>query len=251
MNFNSIAILQARMSSSRLPGKVMTTINGKPIIYWQIRRILKSKLIENLIVVTSVEPSDDILASYLISEGINVHRGSLNNVYSRFVAVIEKFKPKSIIRLTADCPITMPSLIDQVIQAGLTTKSDYLSNTLIPTFPDGLDVEFVLSRSIRELGKYALSDYEKEHVTVGIYKRADIFKVTNLENLEDFSDIRCTLDEQQDVKFFHFLYSKFIGDEENFDLNDVLKLRDRFPHEFLFKPRASLTFPIGRGTLLQ
>lgn len=246
-----MVILQARMSSSRLPGKVMTTINGKPIIYWQIRRILKSKLIENLIVVTSVDQSDDILASYLMSEGINVYRGSLNNVYSRFVAVIEKFKPRFIVRLTADCPITMPSLIDQVIQAGLDTNSDYLSNTLIPTFPDGLDVEFVLSRTVKELGRFALSDYEKEHVTVGIYKRADIFKVTNLENIEDLGYVRCTLDEKQDVKFFQFLFSKFIGNEANFDLNDVLKLRDQFPHEFLLKPRASLTFPIRRGTLLQ
>lgn len=239
------------MSSSRFPGKVMSTINGKPIIYWQIRRILRSKLIENLIVVTSVDPSDDILVEYLISEGISVHRGSLNNVYSRFVEVIEKLRPKFIVRLTADCPITMPSLIDQIILAGLATKCDYLSNTLIPTFPDGLDVEFVSSRAIRELGKYALSDYEKEHVTVGIYKRADIFKVSNLEYLEDLGYLRCTLDTQQDLKFFYFLFSKFIGNEENFDLNDVMKLRDEFPNEFLLKERASPTFPIRRDIFEQ
>jgi spore coat polysaccharide biosynthesis protein SpsF len=250
MTYNSIAILQARMSSSRLPGKVMSIINGKPIIYWQIKRILKSKFVDDLIVVTSIDPSDDVLVSYLASEGITVHRGSLNNVYSRFLEVVKKFRPKFIVRLTADCPITMPSLIDQVIYAGLTTNSDYLSNTLIPTFPDGLDVEFIMSKAIEELEKLALSDYEKEHVTVGIYKRADMFKVTNLESSEDLGFLRCTLDTEEDLKFFQFLFSKFIENEVNFDLNDVLKLRDQFPNEFITNVRTSPTFLTDGGTLL-
>ena len=249
MNYKPTAVLQARMSSSRLPGKVMMMINGKPIIYWQIKRILKSEFIENLIVVTSKDPSDDVLSTYLISEGVTVYRGSLSNVYSRFLEVVEIFGPESIVRLTADCPILIPTIIDEVIHAGLNTNCDYLSNTLIPTFPDGMDVEFVSSKAIRELGKLELSNFEKEHVTVGIYKRADIFNVANFENSKDLSSLRCTLDTVKDFEFFQFLFSKFTGNEENFDLEDILKLRDQFPNEFMTNIRTSLTFPIFQGTL--
>lgn len=244
-----LAILQARMSSSRLPGKVMKQVNGKPIIYWQIRRISKAMRIDNLVVVTSKDQSDNVLASYLEHEGIAVHRGSLDNVFSRFFEVVEKYRPQSIVRLTGDCPILMPKTIDQIIEEGMRTKSDYLSNTLIPTFPDGLDVEYVSTKSISILGAMKLSDYEKEHVTVGIYSRADKFKVENFEHFQDLSSLRWTLDTIEDLKFFQFLFSRFSGAEEDFDLDDVLKLRDHFPDAFISKLRTSLVFPIDQGRL--
>ncbi len=249
MNRPVLAILQARMSSSRLPGKVMEIVNGEPIIHWQIKRILRSKKVEDLVVATSKDSSDDVLVAYLNQAGISVYRGSLNDVFSRFLEVIGMYQPYAIVRLTGDCPLLMPEIIDQVIEAGLNTNSDYLSNTIIPTFPDGLDVEFVLSNSIRKLGMYELSDYEKEHVTVGIYGRANIFKVTNFENSSDLSSLRWTLDTSEDLNLIKFIYSKFFGAETDFSIEDILKLRSEFPDRFNAKLRSSITFPLNQGRL--
>jgi spore coat polysaccharide biosynthesis protein SpsF len=238
-----LAVLQARMSSSRLPGKVMALVNGKPVIYWQIKRILKSKYIDKLVVVTSTDSSDDVLSNYLASEGIDVYRGSLENVFSRFLEVTNKYNPSSIVRLTADCPLIMPQVIDLVIEAGLLSKCDYLSNTLIPSFPDGLDTEYISRRAIEVLSKLNLTQQEKEHVTLGIYGRADIFEVQNYMNDTDLGSYRWTLDTEEDLKFLRFVFTEFLNREQEFDFSDMLQLYKEYPEKFIIKPRASITFP--------
>jgi spore coat polysaccharide biosynthesis protein SpsF len=243
MKLKVLGVLQARMSSSRLPGKVMAIVNGKPVIYWQIKRILKSKLIDNLVVVTSTDNSDDVLYNYLVSEGVDVYRGSLENVFSRFLEVAKKYNPESIVRFTADCPMIMPAIIDLVVEAGLISNCDYLSNTLVPSFPDGLDTEYVSSRAIEELSKQNLTQHEKEHVTLGIYGRADQFEVQNYMNKTDLSSHRWTLDTEQDLKFLRFVFTEFLNREVEFDLSDMLKLNKEHPEKFIIKPRASITFP--------
>jgi spore coat polysaccharide biosynthesis protein SpsF len=244
-----LAILQARMTSTRLPGKVMAEVNGMPMIYWQIKRILKSQSIDNLVVATSVDKSDDALTTFLNSQNIQVYRGDLKNVFSRYLEICEKYNPISIVRLTADCPASMPKIIDSIVDAGLSSKIDYLSNGLIPTFPDGLDVEYVSVEAIYKLGKLTLTDFEKEHVTVGIYKRADIFNVLNYENSIDLSSYRWTLDTAEDLAFFKFLFGNFVGKEDNFGLEDVLELKSHYPEKFIEKDRTSITFPIKSSTL--
>jgi spore coat polysaccharide biosynthesis protein SpsF len=244
-----LAILQARMTSTRLPGKVMAKINGMPIIYWQIKRILKSQSIDNLVIATSVDNSDDVLSKFLISQNIEVYRGDLKNVFSRYLEISQKYNPKSIVRLTADCPVSMPRVIDSIVGAGMRSKLDYLSNGLIPTFPDGLDVEYVSAKAIHRLGELPLTDFEKEHVTVGIYKRADVFEVKNYENDIDLSAYRWTLDTPEDLVFFQFLFGHFVGEEDQFGLQDVLELRSRYPDKFIEKNRTSPIFPIN-GSIL-
>jgi spore coat polysaccharide biosynthesis protein SpsF (cytidylyltransferase family) len=115
MEYKTIAILQARMSSTRLPGKVMRFINGKPMIYWQIQRIKKAKLVDKLILAISEDASDDVLAEYLGSINQVYVRGSLNDVLDRFKKVASIYKSQSIVRLTGDCPLVMPKLIDEII----------------------------------------------------------------------------------------------------------------------------------------
>lgn len=238
-----LAVLQARMSSSRLPGKVMALVNGKPVIYWQIKRILKSKYIDNLVVVTSTDNSDDVLSNYLVSEGIAVYRGSLENVFSRFLEVTNKYNPNSIVRLTADCPLIMPEIIDLIIEAGLISKCDYLSNTLIPSYPDGLDTEYVSRKAIEELSKLNLTQQEKEHVTLGIYGRANLFEVQNYTNNIDLGSYRWTLDTEEDLKFLRFVFTEFFNRELEFDLADMLQLHKEYPEKFIMSHRASITFP--------
>jgi len=244
MKFKVLGVLQARMSSSRLPGKVMAIVNGRPIIYWQIKRILKSNLIDNLVVVTSSDYSDDVLYNYLVSEGIDVYRGSLENVFSRYLEVTKKCNADSIVRFTADCPMIMPAIIDSVVEAGLISNCDYLSNTLIPSFPDGLDTEYISRRAIEELSRLDLTQSEQEHVTLGIYGRASKFEVRNYINNTDLSSYRWTLDTDEDLKFIRFIFAEFLNRETEFNLADVLQLHNEHPEKFISKSRTSITFPI-------
>ncbi len=244
MNLKVLGVLQARMSSSRLPGKVMTIVNGRPVIYWQIKRIMKSNLIDTLVVVTSSDISDDVLYNYLISERIEVYRGSLENVFSRYLEVTKKYNPESIVRFTADCPMIMPEIIDLVVEAGLISNCDYLSNTLIPSFPDGLDTEYVSRRAIEELSKLDLTQSEQEHVTLGIYGRANKFEVQNYMNNTDLSSYRWTLDTVDDLKFLRFVFAEFLNRETEFNLVDLLHLHKAHPEKFISKSRTSITFPI-------
>ena len=130
----TIAILQARMSSSRLPGKVLCEINGKPMIYWQLQRIYQAKKVEKVIVATSTDSTDDQLVDFLISEKTLFVRGSLNNVKERFDTVITQFPSDSFVRLTGDCPLVMPSLIDDLVDTFHEADVDYLSIRSNPPF---------------------------------------------------------------------------------------------------------------------
>lgn len=218
-----LVILQARMSSARLPGKVMMAVNGEPMIYRQIQRILKSETVNDLIVATSKDASDDELVDFLTSKDINVFRGSLNNVFERFLEITEGHSPSNIIRLTADCPLVMPTLIDDMIDYFEEIKPDYLSNSLVPTYPDGLDIEIFSSKTLRDLGQLALSEQELEHVTLGIYRRAEMFRIVNYSSHSDLSNLRWTVDYLEDLIFIRAVYAHFVGRETDFNLSDVLE----------------------------
>ena len=127
---NNLAVLQARMSSNRLPGKVLMEVNGKPMIYWQIQRILQSKEISKIVVATSDYPADDVLVKYLESINCSFVRGSLEDVLARFIKVENIYSPDSIIRLTGDCPLVMPELIDSMLKKFYEVNVQYLSNII-------------------------------------------------------------------------------------------------------------------------
>lgn len=219
-----LAILQARMNSSRLPGKIMLNLNGAPMISRQIARIKKSKLISELIVATSSDKSDDILADFLTSIGVDFIRGDMDDVLSRFISIIDLKKPKAIIRLTADCPLVMPELIDVMISEFRKHQPDYLSNTLQPTFPDGLDIEIVSSEALNKLCKLSLTSAEKEHVTLGIYSRPSEFSLLNFRSSNNLEQERWTVDYMDDYIFISEIYKHFQGKEDEFNFTDVLKL---------------------------
>ncbi|HEY7822477.1 MAG TPA: NTP transferase domain-containing protein, partial [Acidimicrobiia bacterium] len=144
-----LAIVQARMSSSRLPGKVMLDLAGKPLIIRQLERITRAQRLSGIVIATSTDPSDDPLAELLTRDGYEVVRGSLDDVLGRFVQVLDEYRPTTIARITADCPLISPTVIDQVVEAFSSADVDYCSNTLVPTYPDGLDVEIVRADVLR------------------------------------------------------------------------------------------------------
>jgi len=229
MKISTLAILQARMSSTRLPGKVLLPINGKPMIYRQIERIRQAKSIDKLIVATSTEVSDDALVTFLTEMGVKVFRGSLQDVLSRFLDIAVEIKPTTVIRLTGDCPLVMPALLDEMVEKFRISNVDYLSNTLEPSFPDGLDIEIMKASTLMELARHDLTNFEREHVTVGIYNRREIFSCENFPNFRDLSNKRWTIDHPEDLIFVRQVFNAFIGNEATFTFKEVLQFLEENP----------------------
>jgi spore coat polysaccharide biosynthesis protein SpsF len=217
------------MSSTRLPGKVMAQINGHPMIYWEISRISKAKLVNKIVVAISDQSSDDILADYLDSIHQEYIRGSLDNVLSRYVKAEEIYNPSAIIRLTADCPLVMPELIDQYLEIFHKSDFDYLSNTLELSYPDGLDIEIIKPGIFKKLLEFNLSEEEEEHVTLGIYSRKDTFKTYNVSNKTNISNFRWTVDTFDDLAFVKSVFTHFKSKEINFTFEDMLKFVEDNP----------------------
>ena len=219
-----LAILQARCSSKRLPRKVLSSVNGKPIILWQLERILQSNEISRVIVATSNDASDDELVDLLDDQGFEVSRGNLDNVLERFIRVINEQGIDSFVRLTADCPLFMPAIADKLISKFHELQVDYLSNTITPTFPDGCDVEVVKSEKLFQLFGSQPSEAEQEHVTLGLYKRNKFAVCVNIENDQNESNYRWTLDTHEDLDFVRAVYEHMVGRESTFGYSDVMDL---------------------------
>ena len=219
-----LAILQARCSSKRLPRKVLSSVNGKPIILWQLERILQSNEISRVIVATSDDASDDELVDLLDDQGFEVSRGNLDNVLERFIRVINEQGIDSFVRLTADCPLFMPAIADKLISKFHELQVDYLSNTITPTFPDGCDVEVVKSEKLFQLFGSQPSEAEQEHVTLGLYKRNKFAVCVNIENDQNESNYRWTLDTHEDLDFVRVVYEHMVGRESTFGYSDVMDL---------------------------
>ena len=222
MSNQTLVILQARMSSSRLPGKVMMKINDEPMIHWQIKRILEATKVSDLVVATSVDATDDCLVDFLEANSIKVHRGSLRNVLSRFTEAATKYHYDALIRLTGDCPLVMPELINQMVDEFYELDVDYLSNTLEPTFPDGLDIEIIRRGILEKLASFKLENMELEHVTFGVYTRPETFRLSNFKSKSNLSTERWTVDYQEDLEFVRAIFKKFAGREAHFSYQEVL-----------------------------
>jgi spore coat polysaccharide biosynthesis protein SpsF len=226
---STLAILQARVSSTRLPGKVLAPILGEPMIARQVERIRRASRIDDLVIATSSDPSDDPLAAWAEAEGITAYRGSLDDVLGRFVGVIAAHAPDWVVRLTADCPLASPSVIDAVIDYFIESDVDYCSNTLTPTFPDGLDVEVVRARVLTEIAEISTDPAEREHVTLGVYRRPKRFTLANFAGDTDFSSLRWTVDTAADLAFVRRVYEALYETTPSFDTGDILDLIERTP----------------------
>lgn len=198
-----IAITQARIGSTRLPEKILKTINGESLLEIHLKRILQSKLITKLKVATTIEPDAEKIVAVANKVGVEVHKGSINNVLDRFYQTALPEKPDWVIRLTSDCPLIDPVEIDRVIQHALDNDLDYVSNALEPTYPDGLDTEVFKFSVLEKAFNEAKITSELEHVTPYIWKNSSfkggtIFTSDCVMNEKDFSAIRLTVDTLED-----------------------------------------------------
>lgn len=217
------------MTSSRLPGKVLEPILGVPMIGRQIERLRRASSLDGLVVATSTDHSDDPLADFVVTLGVPVVRGSLDDVLARFIAVLDEYSPEVVVRLTADCPLASPSVIDRVVGTFASSGADYGSNTLEPTWPDGVDVEVVRSSALRWVAENSDDAHEREHVTLGLYRRPDRFRCINVAGEMDLSDLRWTVDTPEDLAFAREVYAELWPSNPEFDVDDVLALLERRP----------------------
>jgi spore coat polysaccharide biosynthesis protein SpsF len=224
-----VVYLQARIGSKRLPGKVLFNINGEPMIKRQIDRILQSKKIDGLVVLIPDSSENDGLNAELVKLDVDVFRGSESDVLQRFLDASKTYKALNVIRLTADCPLIMPGILDDMIMKFSMVCPDYLSNTLIETFPDGLDIEIFATSALRKLSGLNLGDLEREHVTLGMYQRPNMFRLENFESSVDLSSQRWTVDYPDDFDFVKGVFEYFKGEESTFTVSDVLRYIELSP----------------------
>lgn len=226
---NILAILQARVSSFRLPGKVLKPILGKPMLVRQIERVLQSRRVDQLIVATSTDPSDDDLESLCRQINVPCFRGSLNDVLDRFYQAAKIWQPQHVVRLTGDCPLIDPEIIDAVIDFCLAGSYDYVSNATQPTFPDGLDSEVFRFSILEEAWKKSTLPSHREHVTPFIYQQPERFFIGHYRNTEDLSHLRWTVDEPEDFALVTKIYEALYPINPEFRMQDVLSLLRQRP----------------------
>jgi spore coat polysaccharide biosynthesis protein SpsF len=194
-------IIQARMGSTRLPGKVMEKVDDTNIVLdYVINQVKFSKKIKKIIVATTILPEDDVICEYLDSQKICFFRGSSEDVLDRYYQCAKKFSLNNIVRITADNPLIDPNVIDLIVDEYEKNKCDYASNTIHRTFPYGTEVEVFSFESLEKAWKNAKKHSEREHVTPFMYDSQNGFVLINTEYYEDLSYLRYTVDKMEDLK---------------------------------------------------
>ena len=242
-----LAILQARMGSSRLPGKVLKPLLGRPMLLRQIERVRQSRRIDKLCIATTIEPGDDTLEDLCRQEGIDCFRGSENDVLDRFYQAARSRSPQSVVRLTADCPLIDPQVIDEVVDCHTAGNFDYTSNIEPPTFPDGLDVEVLTSSTLRRTWTEARLPSEREHVTPYIRKHPALFRQGIIRAVEDLSRYRWTVDQEEDFRLVTAIFEELFPKNPSFSYREVLHWLKEHPEVTALNAGISRNEGLGRS----
>ena len=226
------AIIQARMGSTRLPGKVMMDLCGYPVIEHVVNRLRKSKYIDKLIIATSIDSNNQPIIDFCKQNNIDYFVGSEDDVLDRYyqAAIHNNLKDDDIIiRITSDCPLIDPFVVDKVIQKHVSENNDYTTNVLECTYPDGLDCEVFNFNVLKEAWINATLSSQREHVTLYIRDNPDKFKLGNVKNDIDLPELIWTLDEKEDFLFINEVYKNLFNEDSFFSMEDILLLLDKNP----------------------
>ena len=226
----TIAVIQARMGSTRLPGKVMRLIAGIPMIEVILRRLERCENLDQIVVVTSRNNVNKPLFDHVKGLGYACEQGSENDVLSRYTAAIDKHNPTAVVRITGDCPLIDPSLVDECVEQFYLYDLDYFSNINPPSFPDGLDVEVIKAASLKNSAEQTKDKFDREHVTPFI-RRSDAYKKANLQNHEDLSGLRWTVDNPEDMIVIQNILKHF-NQDLNVSWKDILDLHRKSSEVF-------------------
>mgnify|MGYP006075065239 CR=1 FL=1 len=219
-----LAIIQARTGSTRLPGKVLLKIKGKTVINHVVDRVSASLFVDYVVVATTLLHQDIKLVSECAKLGVRVYCGSEQDVLDRYYQVSKILAPDHIVRITADCPVIDPKVIDLVVKKHLETDADYTSNTLDVPFPDGQDVEVFKMSALELAWNNATLASEREHVTPFIKLDEEAFKVTKVLAKKYHSEMRWTLDEKEDFELILILFERLYDLDPLFTMEDILNV---------------------------
>lgn len=227
----TIIINQARMSSSRLPGKVLKQVLNKSLLEYQIERLKKVKLADEIVVATTELAVDDPIINLCKKLAVKFFRGSENDVLSRYHAAAVEHEAKLIVRITSDCPLIDPQVIDDVIQAYVSVypKYDYISNCQERTFPRGMDVEIFSFLALNEAYLEADKIFDREHVTLFIHKQPQRYKIGQVKFNQNLSENRWTVDTHEDYELIKKIIEYLYPLNPNFSMIDVLDLLSKNP----------------------
>lgn len=224
-----VAVVQARMGSTRLPGKVVKELGGRTVLEQVLSRLSRATQIHEIVLATTILPEDATLESLARTAAVRAVRGSVTDVLSRFLLAMRASGADHVVRVTADCPCIDPDVVDRVIAEHLTSEADYTTNTRPRSFPHGLDVEVVTKEALEQAGHEATAPEEREHVTPFIWSQPDRFKLVNLraQPQETMPDLRVTLDTWEDYVMLRAVFD--LMGNKNFHAADLVQLAHKHP----------------------
>jgi len=223
-----VAIVQARMGSTRLAGKVLCDLAGESMLGRVVGRLRRAGLLNEVLVATTDTAADDVIVAECRKHSVPVSRGDQDDVLDRYFRAAQLAKADVVVRITSDCPLIDPEITDKTIAAFLEARPDYASNVRPRTYPRGLDTEVMSVAALERAWRQARQRYEREHVTPYIYEHPDEFKLLSVTGDEDYSSHRWTVDTPEDLEFLRAVYDRLAADG-SFSWRDVLTLLEREP----------------------
>ena len=223
-----IAIIQARMGSTRLPGKVLADIGGRSMMARVIRRTKQTRLLSDVTVATTTRPEDDTIVQECEALGVRFFRGSEQDVLDRTHAAAHQFSAEAVVRITSDCPLVDPEVTDRVVSAFVSSNADYASNILERSFPRGLDVEVFSLAALDRVWEEATESHQRAHVTPYMVESPGRFKLESVKSGRDTSHLRWTVDTSEDLEVVRALYAR-LGNNDGFSWTDVLRIVELEP----------------------
>lgn len=221
------AIIQARMGSTRLPGKVLLDVEGRSMLARVVDRTGRAKTIARIIIATTTGAADDPLAAHAQAMSVEVFRGDEDDVLDRYYRAAIQYQLDVIVRITSDCPLLDPGLVDRVVALALESRVDYAADTLRRTFPRGLDVEVFPFATLERIWREATSFHHRAHVTPYVLDHPETFSTAGITDAIDRSHMRWTVDTQEDLIFVREIYRELGADD--FTWTDVVNVLDRRP----------------------
>lgn len=226
-----IATIEARMRSSRLRGKVLKPILGRPVLQLLIDRLRLAHSLDEVVVATTTNPADDAIEELATMLGVGCYRGSEDDVLDRVLRAAKSVDAHVIVEITGDCPLIDPGVVDELVNCYLTGNADYVANTLHRTFPRGFDTQVFATRILEEVSRLTQDPVDREHVSLYIYEHPDRFSLRNVESrlIEKHWQHRLTVDTPEDFILIETIFERLYPQNPAFTLHDVIELLEREP----------------------
>ncbi len=243
-----VAVVQARMQSTRLPGKVLKEILGQPLIAYLIERLKRSRRIDELVIATSTEPADDVIAQYCQQLEVAVFRGSETDVLSRYFNSAKAYNADFVVRVCADSPLIDPALVDELLDEFLQVQPacDYLSNTINQSCPLGMNTEVFTFQALEQAHAKAEQPYEREHVTPYLYRHPELFSIHEKHYQPDLGHVRLTVDTPEDFEMVRLILLGLLVAKKEFGLPDILAFLNEHPELMKINAHIQQTPPVAQ-----